>query len=650
MSKQFNEDGTYNKTDWKAGDKITATKLNKIEDAIEAVNNNDISRHEEADARLDALEAGVVANKQEIEAKVDALEDTVVSNKDAADLDIYRIDQHMTLLDKKIDEGVAEVYTVAETVDGKIAEADASMKAQVAEADAIVEQGKVDINAIIDECEQITDLETINEQLEHIEMKNSWYVFVEEFGAKPNVVECQADKIQQAIDSGAGRIIFGQGTYHISKPIKLKRGTVLEGVGTFDSININSQIKLMDNSNCSALLSPYAQGLNATHFVGLKNLYINGNKTNNTEENVLVDFRGLYVGSFIENCMLCDNYGPALELGKGADVNIRHLWVVGNDTKDYGVIINRDLDDGSDGIMYFDNIYIEHTSNGTKPETSPKEDETVRGKGILINAPVQLIINTVHFEGHSIPITIKGNAGYINIPSISTAHCGSSKEPSSSIIRFLDALPYHVDINNVKTSKITNMNNIVLADGFNNNEFVNVPFGTGFLGKWSYERHGYAKDYGTRGTSFINNVKVIRNGGYSGISLEFDYGSVKQSLQSTNPELLSVFSNNSGNNIELINFRSKSGANFVNALAPIVLHEKIENNTFYGLYSIGRVGNAMYYCPVDGTPYNVPTVIFKDYDAISHTPNYEGQIFVNTKTKKVWISCGLTSSDWISLN
>lgn len=139
MSKQFNEDGTYNKTDWKAGDKITATKLNKIEDAIEAVNDHDISRHEEADARLDALEAGVVANKREIEAKVEALEDTVVSNKDAADLDIYRIDQHMTLLDKKIDEGVAEVYGVAETVDGKIAKAEADMAAMVAEVETDLE-------------------------------------------------------------------------------------------------------------------------------------------------------------------------------------------------------------------------------------------------------------------------------------------------------------------------------------------------------------------------------------------------------------------------------------------------------------------------------------------------------------------------------
>ena len=56
MANMFNEDGTYNKTEWKAGDKITAVKLNKIESSLEAINNNDIDRHVEADSRLDILE------------------------------------------------------------------------------------------------------------------------------------------------------------------------------------------------------------------------------------------------------------------------------------------------------------------------------------------------------------------------------------------------------------------------------------------------------------------------------------------------------------------------------------------------------------------------------------------------------------------
>ena len=56
MANMFNEDGTYNKTEWKAGDRITAAKLNKIELSLEAINNNDIDRHVEADSRLDILE------------------------------------------------------------------------------------------------------------------------------------------------------------------------------------------------------------------------------------------------------------------------------------------------------------------------------------------------------------------------------------------------------------------------------------------------------------------------------------------------------------------------------------------------------------------------------------------------------------------
>ena len=68
MANMFNEDGTYNKTEWKAGDRITAAKLNKIELSLEAINNNDIDRHVEADSRLDALE-GVNADS-----RLDALE------------------------------------------------------------------------------------------------------------------------------------------------------------------------------------------------------------------------------------------------------------------------------------------------------------------------------------------------------------------------------------------------------------------------------------------------------------------------------------------------------------------------------------------------------------------------------------------------
>ena len=97
MANMFNEDGTYNKTEWKAGDKITAVKLNKIELSLEAINNNDIDRHVEADGRLDILEERM-ANTPDNE-QMDALEDMVKDNKDAADLAVYSINKKIESLE-----------------------------------------------------------------------------------------------------------------------------------------------------------------------------------------------------------------------------------------------------------------------------------------------------------------------------------------------------------------------------------------------------------------------------------------------------------------------------------------------------------------------------------------------------------------------
>ena len=107
MANMFNEDGTYNKTEWKAGDKITAVKLNKIESSLEAINNNDIDRHVEADSRLDALEAKDVTYDEEFTNVKNLIEDV----KDVVELGDYEINSKMTLLEGELNEGMAEVNT-----------------------------------------------------------------------------------------------------------------------------------------------------------------------------------------------------------------------------------------------------------------------------------------------------------------------------------------------------------------------------------------------------------------------------------------------------------------------------------------------------------------------------------------------------------
>ena len=144
----FDENGKYIKTNWKAGDKITATKLNKIEESIEAVNDNDISRYVEADARLDALEAKDVAHDKEFT----NVRNLIADNKAAAELGDYEINSRMTFLENELNEGIEEVHNVAETVDGK-------MEAMLSEVDS-------EINTLKDA---------------HEEMKKKDIVYVDDF-------------------------------------------------------------------------------------------------------------------------------------------------------------------------------------------------------------------------------------------------------------------------------------------------------------------------------------------------------------------------------------------------------------------------------------------------------------------------------------
>lgn len=73
----FDENGKYIKTNWKAGDKITATKLNKIEESIEAVNNNDISRYDEMRDKFIILEAKDAEHDKELA----NVKNTITDNK-----------------------------------------------------------------------------------------------------------------------------------------------------------------------------------------------------------------------------------------------------------------------------------------------------------------------------------------------------------------------------------------------------------------------------------------------------------------------------------------------------------------------------------------------------------------------------------------
>ena len=70
--KRFDENGNYIKTYWEHGDIITAGKLNKVEDSLEAINANDIQNHIEVNEKIDALVESIDAAEYVTETELNA--------------------------------------------------------------------------------------------------------------------------------------------------------------------------------------------------------------------------------------------------------------------------------------------------------------------------------------------------------------------------------------------------------------------------------------------------------------------------------------------------------------------------------------------------------------------------------------------------
>lgn len=136
MSDVFNPDGTYSKTEWKTGDRISSNGLNKIETALDAINNKLESLKETINNQIseDLANLEGVINDQ-ISEKVSNLEevisnlestltelDTKVNNQISEDLDdlkevVNDLDDTVGNLEKAIDD--IETFILINTTNNK---------------------------------------------------------------------------------------------------------------------------------------------------------------------------------------------------------------------------------------------------------------------------------------------------------------------------------------------------------------------------------------------------------------------------------------------------------------------------------------------------------------------------------------------------
>ena len=138
-------------------------------------------------------------------------------------------------------------------------------------------------------------------------------VNVKSFGAKGDGETDDTDAIQKAINKNNGVVIFPNGIYVISSPLKLKQNTILQGVASSTKFPYsNSQkcvLKLKNSSNCHVILIPKSE-----NYICIRDLVIDGNRDNQSSPSI----DGIHIedaidGSidaeanfYIENCYVKD--------------------------------------------------------------------------------------------------------------------------------------------------------------------------------------------------------------------------------------------------------------------------------------------------------------------------------------------------------
>lgn len=367
MANMFNEDGTYNKTEWKAGDKITAAKLNKIELSLEAINNNDIDRHVEADSRLDILEERMT-NTPDNE-QMNALEDMVKDNKDAADLAMYGINRKV------------------ETLESVNADTRLDALERVNADDRLYALEDVNVGL----RDRITNLSNqLNEKIK------GRHTYVKDFGANGDGITNDTYAVKEAMNYlnslGGGVLIFTDGVYRLDyfplRPnvwLDIRPGAILKSVSgvlcsnfsadevTVTGYNGRSNISIFGGGTIDMNAMEHKSAGTVVQFGHCHDIYIENITFTNIADDHAVEFVG--VKDFeVKNCKFLgykDFHGDGSKAFKEAiQIDFSMKDHGGGGVLDGTPCVNGVIDgcifDISDGMDYFPAAIGSHGSGVTK--------------------------------------------------------------------------------------------------------------------------------------------------------------------------------------------------------------------------------------------------------------------------------------------
>ncbi|MFB5760248.1 glycosyl hydrolase family 28-related protein [Paenibacillus medicaginis] len=461
--------------------------------------------------------------------------------------------------------------------------------------------------------------------------------------------------IQGAIYAAAakgGAVILPASIYIINKPLLLQEGVILRGLGNYAKAK-SAQIRLADNANSTMLMTPAGASGNIEdrkHHICIENICWDGNYENQSAENIAIKFWGVYVGSWIHNCLISNTYGPALSLAIGSDLEIVNTWINGAITDGYAVEINKDAAAGTlQGSIYMNNLYIENTRTAAAGAAGdPRNNPDHRGKGILIRNVVHCHITELHQEGLLIGADIE-DCHLVRISAMSLAHVGNESVPDCAFARMVGKVSRLIYLGTGTAHNYTsNWSFLKKAAGVGSNHFPNIPQNVAYLGEYIGTNDSSLPLYFAR-SKVTNELMVKRVGSESEQFIKIN--------ATENDETLYGYMSQSG---EYTRFGSTynqgtTKKTFLEYRSTGNLGERI--NTYAPMYFVDRNSNSNL---SHGAVYNLNGVLTRYQDGVPQaivmvrtgttaptvTPHYIGEEYIDTTNKIAYKAVGLTASDW----
>jgi hypothetical protein len=484
--------------------------------------------------------------------------------------------------------------------------------------------------------------------------RQSDYVTPQHFGAIANGTNDDINAINNAITCAnvCGKTVYmPTGIYAISAPILLYPRVKILGTGIWGN---GSKIILKANSNCVMLKAGRAIDGTSNSFMAIENIVFDGNSTQQTSESEGVQFWGQYVGSYMKNVFITNVFGVALSLKSGDDVQLDHIWLLGNKSSSgYGMTINDGLTSGYDGTMNFNHIYIEFQRKTTDPTIDVYNaiNDDKKSTGLYINRAIICNINDIHFEYIAQGIFLENNATVIiqNCYGMSMGRSGVDNEAMVMLSNGSGARTLKIN-NGLGISANTTFKWVDMLDksGSNLNYFLSTPSTTvaGFLTGYTYSNLGAnATTKFEADLTVANNITIQGTGNFSPQKLQINSNGATTGMflkQAGNVASFgSSFGQASDKNFITINSYGNAG-DVISLNAPLTLSNRV-NSANLNSGNIMLLNNTPAYTFGGNRVSNFVTASSSNVIP-SATPDWVGQLYVNTSSNQLFFAKGTTSS------